>query len=296
MTNRFFFKLTFTMLLFFHCANSQELLQKKNNHLFEGYVYSSDEQLPIEKATIKIFSNNVTKEFITDKSGKFEIPNRTVDHIEVSSLGYKKKICDMLLDTIYLDIDQTQLTEVIVTPKTKIKNQLSLFEKLNSFEMNFSWNNKAAIYIPKNGSSKYIKSLLFAVSDYGGVKNLKNLPFKTNLYTVDSLGLPLNPILGEDILVTKSDDKVWTKVDISKFKIVIPDEGIFIVFIILAKKEYPTDFINSKYGSISAVPALKAYKYNDEYIRKSYFYRQCNYLDKCNVWFLEKLHYMIDVE
>ncbi len=293
----FFSKISFILLLFFQNIFSQEILNKNNGHLFWGYVYSNEQRLPIEKATIKIFSNNITKYFITDENGKFEIPNNTIDSIEVSSLGYKKRIYKIILDTIYLDNDQNQLSEVIISTKTKIKNQLSFFEKLNSFETNFSWNNKAAIYIPKsNGSSEYIKNLLFAVSDFGGVKNLKFLPFKINLYTVDSLGLPSKPILEEDILVTKTDTENWTKVDISKFKTVIPDEGIFVVFIILAEKDYPTDFVNSKYGLISAVPALRAYKYNDKYVRKSYLYRKCNYLDICNVWFLEKLHYMIDVE
>lgn len=291
----FFSKISLILLLFFQNIFSQETLHKSN--LFLGYVYSNDKRLPIEKATIKIFSNKISKYFITDENGKFEIPNNKVDSIEVSSLGYKKRIDKVILDTIYLDNEQNQLSEVIINPKIKIKNQLSFFEKLNSFETNFSWNNKAAIYIPKsNGNNEYIKKLLFSVSDYGGVKNLKFLPFKTNLYTVDSLGFPSKPILEEDILVTKTNTENWTKVDVSKFKIIIPDEGIFVVFIILHEKDYPISFINSKHGNISAVPALKAYKYNDQYIRKSYFFRDCNYLDKCNIWLLEKLHYMIDVE
>lgn len=291
----FFTIISIISLLFFQNIFSQVILSK--NDIFLGYVYSSDKRLPIEKATIKIFSNNISKYFITDENGKFQIPYNTVDSIEVSSLGYKKRIYNKILDTIYLDNNQNQLSEIIIKPITKIKYQFSFFEKLNSFETNFSWNNKAAIYIPKSkGNNEYIKKLLFAVSDYGGVKNLKFLPFKTNLYTVDSLGFPSKPILEEDILVTKTDNENWTKVDVSKSKTVIPDEGIFVVFIILDKKDYKLDVINSKYGKISAVPGLKAYKYDDRYIRKSYVFRECNYEDKCNIWLLEKLHYKIDVE
>ncbi|WP_026712791.1 peptidase associated/transthyretin-like domain-containing protein [Flavobacterium daejeonense] len=297
MSINFFLKISFILFLFLQNIFSQERLHKNNNHIIWGYVYSSDKRLPIENVNLKIYSNNISKYFITDENGKFEIPNNTIDSIEVSSLGYKKRIDKKILDTIYLDNDQNQLSEVIIKPDTKIKNHLSFFEKLNSFETNFSWNNKAAIFIPKsNKSNEYIKNLIFAVSDYGGVKNLKYLPFKTNLYTVDSIGLPSKPILNEDILVTKTDNENWTKVDVSKSKIIIPDEGIFVVFIILEEKNYKQNFINSKYGKISAVPALKAYKYDDQYIRKSYLFRECNYLDKCNIWLLQKLHYMIDVE
>ncbi|MDQ6472480.1 hypothetical protein RB619_17700 [Flavobacterium sp. LHD-80] len=201
-----------------------------------------------------------------------------------------------MLLTFQTIFSQEKLDDVIVNSNFKSKQELSFFEKLNSFETNFSWNNKAATYIPKGSENKEIKKLLFSVSDCHGVKNLKYLPFKVNLYTVDSLKMPGKPILEQDILVKKDDNEYWTKVDISKFKITIPEEGIFIVFIILEEKEYPTDFIYSKIGLISAVPALKAYKYSKTYIRKSYRYSQYHTPDKRDMWLPTKYHYIMDVE
>lgn len=295
----FNFKLYFLLLLTFQSIFSQEVQHNSNKNLFTAHVYSSASRLPIANATIKTSSKNELRYFITDTEGKFEMPNyykKEIDYIEISSLGFKKVVLDIILDSIYLENDVNELDEVFINSKSKITYQLSAFEKFNTFETNFSWDNKAAVYIPSNGEHKEIKKLLFAVSDYGGVKNLKYLPFKVNIYTVDSFGLPDKPILSQDIEIKKEDDKNWTKVDISKSKIIIPAQGIFVVFIILDKKDYKVNYINSKHGLISAVPGLKAYKYSKTYVRKSYIYRECNYPELCNVWLIQNLHYMMDVE
>ncbi|KGO93839.1 hypothetical protein Q767_14275 [Flavobacterium enshiense DK69] len=281
--------------------SSQEVQNKNGKRSFFGHIYSENYKIPIEKATVKIYLANGYKTFIADENGKFEMSNEyinEIDHVEVSSIGFKKKVSKIVSDTIYLDEDTNQLSEVIVDSKSKIKYQLSFFEKLNSFETNLSWNSKAAVYIPKNYEDKCVKNLLFGVSDFGRVKNLKYLPFKVNLYTVDSLGFPYKPILEKDILVTKTDAKKWTTVDVSKFGITVPDEGLFVVFIILDQKDYKNDFIYSKYGPIAAVPALRAYRYDKNFIRKSYLYRPYYYepLNKNNVWTLENLHYMVDID
>ncbi|MBF4518772.1 hypothetical protein IRZ71_20650 [Flavobacterium sp. ANB] len=299
MKNKTLFNLIFILLLTFHNLFSQVIKNQDYSNLIIGYVYSRNNGLPIEKATIKTSSKNELRYFTTDINGKFEIPNtpqNKIDFFEISSLGFKKVLNKIITDTIYLENYTNQLNEVIINSKSKTKYKLSIIEKLNNFETNFSWENKAAVYIPKSNQNNCIKNLLFAISDYGGVKNLKYLPFKVNLYTVDSLGKPLKPVFEKDIISKKNDDNSLTKVDISKFKITIPDEGIFVVFIILEKKDYPVDFINSSFGIISAVPALKAYKYSKDYIRKSYLYRQCDYPEKCNIWLPQDLHYIMDVE
>ncbi|RXM43918.1 hypothetical protein [Flavobacterium sp. YO12] len=278
---------------------SQEIKNEHNSNFFIGYIYSNTDCLPIEKANIRISAKNKLSYSTTDRDGKFELSSNygnAVDFIEVSSMGFKKVIKSTISDTIYLENETNQLSEIIINSKPHVKQQLSFFEKLNTFEVNFSWDSKAAVYIPRNNENKEIKNLLFAVSDYGGVKNLKFLPFKVNLYTVDSLGRPYKPILDKDIPVIKQNNDDLTKVDISKYKITIPNSGIFVAFIILEEKEYSTHFIYSKRGLISAVPALKAYKYNDAYIRKSYLFNKCDYPEKCNIWLPQNRHYLIDVE
>ncbi|MHC0441671.1 carboxypeptidase-like regulatory domain-containing protein [Flavobacterium sp. 3-210] len=296
-----YLNLFFILFLIFQNAISQQSQNTSNSDLFVGHVYSEENNLPISNVTIKTFSKNGSKYFVTDENGKFEIPNNDknkIDYIEISSLGFKKLIKKTILDTIYLATETNQLDEIIINSKSELKDMLSFFEKLNTLEANFSWDNKAATFIPKNKENKEIRNLLYAVSDFKGVKNLKYLPFKANLYSVDSLGMPNKPILEEDILVKKENDENWVKVDISKYKITIPEEGVFVVFIILGEEDYKyQDFIRSYIGWISPVPALKAYKYNKNYIRKSYIYRNCSYPEKCNIWLPEKyFHYLIDVE
>jgi len=302
MKTKTFSKLIFIFLLAFQNIFSQAIL-KSNSNLFTGHIYSAESGLPIANATIKTLSRAGLRYFTTDKKGKFEIPNdykKTIDFTEITSLGFKKEVRKGVLETIYLENDNNELDEVIVSTKLKMKNELSFLEKLNTRETNFSWNDKASIYIPKNSDDKCIKNLLFAVSDFGGVKNLQYLPFSVNLYTADSLGMPDKPIFEQDIPAKKEKPEHWTKIDISKYKIKIPEAGIFVVFIILPENAYPIDFIKAKFGNnirtIAAVPALKAYNYSKTYIRKSYLYYECDDIENCNKWKPQILHYMMDVE
>jgi hypothetical protein len=61
----------------------------------------------------------------------------------------------------------------------------------------------------------------------------------------------------EEAIVTKRDKKnKWVEVDISKYNIMMPREGIFIVFKTLDQSHYKTKIIASNLGMIDAVPAL----------------------------------------
>src|SRR5690606_18462947 len=159
---------------------------------------------------------------------------------------------------------------------------------------NFGWNDRAATLIPyKNGST--ITHLKFRVRDFSGVKGLKYLPFKANIYSVGSDGKPGEPLIAEDVLVENREGKNWAKVDVSKYNLKVSEKGIYVVFIVPEKSFYKLDFIQARVGVISAVPIVKTRFFKDKTIR-SYrweYSKAC----KCYDWIHEtNKYFMIDLE
>lgn len=160
------------------------------------------------------------------------------DSLAVQQVYFMKKH-DYMLDEVFVDSRTDKDTMV-------------------GHSVNFSWGDRVATYIPgeKDGT---ITTLRFAVKTLGGVKGLNFLPFKANLYQYDTkTKLPGKPLLKEDILVTNPNGDYWAEIDISKLNIATPPEGIFVAFVIPEWEEgiYKTQFIQAKFGTISAVPAL----------------------------------------
>jgi hypothetical protein len=100
------------------------------------------------------------------------------------------------------------------------------------------------------------------------------LPFRANVYEFDTLTkLPGKKLLPKDLLVNNNGAK-WAEIDISRYNLKIPSQGVFVVFIIPDFNEglYKQQTINSEIGAICAVPNLK-YRKSDKY-NISYIYAQ----------------------
>jgi hypothetical protein len=110
-------------------------------------------------------------------------------------------------------------------------------------------------YIPHE-CNRYIKTIKYRLVDYKGMKDVKYLPFKANIYSVDTVSkLPLKAIL-KDSLIKKRDNKLWVKMDVSSYKIKVPKEGLFIAFITLEHIFYGSEWIKTKRGSVKKSPAI----------------------------------------
>lgn len=134
-------------------------------------------------------------------------------------------------------------------------------DTLAPLHLNFSYGDKVARLIEAPAGS-LITKLKFRVTNgnNSGVKGLRFLPFKANVYALDTItNMPGKQLLGKDILVENKDGNKWATADISNYNIRIPPQGACIVFIIPAYEDglYETFWIQSKTGLISAVPNLK---------------------------------------
>lgn len=289
-------KIYFILFLFFSgYAYTQE-------SSFEGFVYSNSSGLPVENATIKVITKNNSFLCVSNNKGKYQFKNfekNEIQSFEVSHISFKNKKTSKFIDTIFLVEKINYLDDVVVSSKKKVY-KLSPFKKLFTEVRNFSWDESIAVFVPQELENKgrEIKKLLYAVSDYGGVKGLKYQPFSANVYSVDTITkLPKEHIIKDKIIVKKKDEKFWVEVDVSEYNIKIPKEGVFIVMELLDKDIYKELIVQSTKGLISAVPAIKAYTFDDEYVRKSYMKGRYIVTDNNDdVWIEKKCHYLMDVE
>ena len=153
----------------------------------------------------------------------------------------------------------------------------------------------AATYIPAgDDTEKEIKNLKYWVVDDFGVKNLKFLPFKAALYSVDTVtGRPGEKVY-ESAVIKKGDNKKWTVIDIASQHIKMPKEGIFIVFEILDVSDYKQQFVMAKFGTIDAVPALRAKVFEPNNPHKSYYIRDIKDYEGEQYWQFMCCHFMME--
>jgi len=184
-----------------------------------------------------------------DIGGKYK--NLIVDHI-----AYEKRIIprdSLLIKKVYRLKKRTGILNEVVIDKQKLNDSA-----------------KAAYYCCGHGmmaarfvtgpDNSIITKLKFRVETVHGVKGLNFLPFKANVYELDSITkLPGKPLLPHDVLVENKAGDDWAVVDISAYRLKLPPRGACLVFIIPGWDEYLYNprFIWSKVGQIDAVPHLK---------------------------------------
>ena len=242
--------------------------QIKQDFIF-GEVRNSTDGQSIADVNVVLKDSTAIFTTITDANGKFKFPKTTLSKkakLEMSCIGFETKNFNASNQQIFYLNEKTEvLNTVLIKKETK---KMSIIESLIPYERNLGFNAIAVNFFPFDevNMAHKITKLRYHIIDMGGVKGLKYLPFKVNLYSCDSLGMPNEKILKDDILAKKDNNKIWFEIDISKYNIKIPKQGIYVAFIVLDKKDYKTQFIQSNFGVIQAVPSLKLRRTRD--IRK----------------------------
>ncbi|MDR1983985.1 MAG: carboxypeptidase-like regulatory domain-containing protein [Prevotellaceae bacterium] len=215
-------------LLFITClAQTDRKLFIADSITHEPIEYASIVFVGIEGGT---YSNN---------KGVFYIP-QNVEQIELSSIGYNTKttILQKNIDTIFLFPQVYELTEAKILPIKKKRKSVELgYAQKNSIYTHMSLpGEEIAVYIPLiNNENAYrlIKRVLFKERVYVARKfNLYKIDytsvFKINFYSVaenNEIGELINT---EDIVFTSDILKTTTKLDVSKYNIYMPENGIFV--------------------------------------------------------------------
>lgn len=258
------------------------------------YFFDADTEMPVQYVMAKDASGTDSTTYVSNIRGQIIIP-KNIQKLHTSHINYRDTIVAAQNNKVLLIPSTTIMEEVLIQNQDKQKKGnllLSVASPFTDFKINFSHNNKAALFIPpdRDNLNKPIKRLKYEVIDIFGVKNLKYLPFKAAIYTIDTItGLPDKEIYGSEI-IKKKDNRKWVTVDVSNQDIKMPAEGLFIVFKVLEQEAYKVFTIESEEGIISAVPSVRAKLYSNNNPQKSY------YCDQINKWEFIPCHFVMEIE
>jgi hypothetical protein len=144
-------------------------------------------------------------------------------------LGYESKKEASTNEVIFLKPIAYELNEVVVEqPRFKEEIEIGDVNKPNYLPepQTTPWIHARKFEFNQiRGNSKFIKSLKFFTNS-----EVDNGVFRVRIFEVNTEGMPGKDLVDEDILVTVKKGKKKTIVDVSKFTIQIPENGIIVGF------------------------------------------------------------------
>jgi hypothetical protein len=231
-------------------------------------VIDKENRNPIVNVAILI---NDTVKYASNDEGFFLIKNKDLKkEISLKHVSYETINLNELVnvDTIFFEKKINKLNEIILVNK---KNKELIILPPNSIISEFGFykghntnlDTQYVTYIPNEIVSEYkIKSIIIELKKgHWKSENLNFMPFKLNLYSVDSiLKIPLEKLIDESIY-TKKENKNKIIIDVSDYNIDFKKGGIFVSVEILDIEEYVKD--GFFYNSGPSFKYLKKLKQND---------------------------------
>lgn len=229
-----------------------------------GVVLDSISGKPIAYASV-IYEN--TKIGVnTDDKGNFSLlENDTIQYLEITNLGYNsKRVLKSDAITIKLSQKVYELNEIIVSAK-KNNSEITVGEirksqtGYNNGGISHMWA-KFFKYEDKFSEFKYLKEIKFITKS-----RVKNAKLKLRIVTKDSLNAINNDLIQEDVLVTCKKGKQIQTIDVSKYNIIFPEEGLMIAFenLIIEENKYEYNYTKEgekgKFKGVFYEPSIKGY-------------------------------------
>jgi hypothetical protein len=152
------------------------------------------------------------------------------------------------------------LNEVVITKsKGSIEREIGNFNKSYASHLSGSVPWIYAKLFEFNGVYKktpFLKNAIVFTKS-----KIKNAKFKLRIFAVQENGFPAEDLLKEDIVIVVKSGKNKNVIDLSKYKLMFPDNGIFLAYEWMIMEEnkylYKTDFKgSSKKYSINYAPAV----------------------------------------
>ena len=223
-------------------------------------VVVDENNKPIPYVNIWVENENVGT--TSEEDGTFSLPVSETKKICFSALGYEAKI---LLATnvksVVLYPKALELNEVVIE-KRKGTQEIVIGDfsgiKLNSGVTNTGQDN-VHVWAKKIETSAIVKAHPFIKTiEFVTYSRLKNVLLRIRIFKENNNGLPLEDLVEEDILVPIKKGQKNNLVDLIKYNIKIPEEGLVIGFEYLKLEQNKFEFnITSKDNK----QTQKAYRY-----------------------------------
>ena len=194
----------------------------------KGIVKDSISGAPISFVNIWVQDENIG--FTSEENGEFSINASEINKkLLFSALGYEKKTVSIKNNLqVKLKPTEYQLDEVVIfkTLGTKIieigKTSNTTYQ---AFDNGPKIDTKFFPYLEKYKKTKYLKKVSVFTDN-----SIENASFKIHFYGVDTNGFPTTELLDKDFIVSVKKGVTKNIFDISKFKLKMPKNGVFVGF------------------------------------------------------------------
>ena len=194
----------------------------------KGVVKDSITGKPISFVNIWVQDENIG--FTSEENGEFSINTSEINKkLLFSALGYEKKTVLIKNNTeVKLKPTDYQLEEVLIfkTLGTKI---IEIGKTKNATYQAFDNGPKIDVkffpYLEKYKKTKYLKKVSIFTDN-----SIENASFKIHFYSVDTNGFPSTELLDKDFIVAVKKGVTKNIFDVTKFKLQMPKNGIFVGF------------------------------------------------------------------
>lgn len=217
-------------------------------------VVDSDTGMAVEKCFVEL---DKTKGVYTNANGIALLPKAS-SPISIKHLGYKDWSGNAT-DTIFLQPDVISLDGVAINSSDSKKQIIRILpvRSLNNLMPHnvgdgtlIAFNEQKGIFVPNENpqQQKLLKKILLRPTGYSKLdlsngkqtefEQAKYSSFKVNLWSVmPEVGVPLKPLLDEDIVLQLKKGKTYVEVSLPE-EIILPTEGVFIVLSSLTQEYY----------------------------------------------------------
>jgi len=222
-----------------------------------GKILSAHSGNPVEYASLQVMGSS--RGTIADEQGNFvmEIPTGSKeDMMKIQALGFQAVsykldyLTKFSKHTIYLQPDTFSIPQVEinapVTRSIEMGNKFSLFK--NSMYMD-THGQQTALYISNEDKlTGKIKNVNYYLSREGNT----NAPFRIRVYALDTVtGGPGIDLLPEILVVKPNEGKGWFSINLSRYNIRFPADGVFIGMEGVFPDEYQFFYTGNEFVELS---------------------------------------------
>lgn len=225
-----------------------------------GIVQDSLTRKPLPYVNIWVDNENIGA--TSEENGSFTISNDALNKtLVLSCVGYETKAIKLSGNNqvFYLKETSIPLEEVLVQSQKK-----TIFNTISTFDIETSTGGFGIQLAPwivgrffeydqSYEKTPYLNTIKLATNS-----NIKNAMFKMVLYVPDENGAPGDYLYNEDIIFSVPKGLKETTIDVSKYKILFPENGLFIAFewLTIEKNKFKYNF-----KDLNAKGYKKAFRY-----------------------------------
>ncbi len=192
----------------------------------KGVVKDSLTGQPIPYVNISVENENTGS--TTEENGSFQLPESAKGkNLIFSVLGFEKKkakasmVSEVLLKPVDYQLDEVIVIRSLGTKQREIGKAENAI--LQAFDNGPRIDTKFFPYQPTYKKTKYIQKAVIKTDNA-----LEKATFKIHFYVVDEKGFPGEELIKKAFLITVKKGTVTTTLDLTKYQMRMPKNGIFV--------------------------------------------------------------------